>query len=155
VPLGGAWIGIRRWRRNRPRACAQCDATMIRAGEAADDEHLDGGQRLEEFLKSVDYDVWYCADCGHMRIERYPAWFSGHGSCPRCDYKTLKTTTTVLQSATTTSTGRKRIDYDCQHCGYENSETRTIPKKSKSSSGSGRSSFGGGSSSGGGASGSW
>jgi uncharacterized protein len=66
----------------------------------------------------------------------------------------MKTETTVLVSATTSSTGRKRIDYDCRHCGYHNQVFRVIPRKTKSS-GSGGGSFGGGSSSGGGASGSW
>ncbi len=156
VPLGGGALWLRRYRRNRPRACGQCGTTMERAGEAADDEHLDGGQRLEEYLESVDYDVWHCPDCGHMDIRRYAALFSGHGSCPSCSYRTLKTTSTVLVSATTSRSGKKRLDYHCRHCDHTDSEIRTIPKKSSSSSsGSGRSSFGGGSSSGGGASGSW
>ncbi|MDU8913462.1 TPM domain-containing protein [Aestuariicoccus sp. MJ-SS9] len=155
-PLGFAAFWLRRYFRNRPRACTQCGTMMIRAGEEADDEHLDGGQRLEEFLKSVDYDVWHCPGCGHMTINRYKGWFSGFSTCPECAYRTLETTSTVLQSATKTRTGRKRLDYDCRNCDYNDSEIRTIPKISdSSSSGSSRSSFGGGSSSGGGASGSW
>ena len=156
APLGAATLWIRRYLRNRPRPCDQCGTIMLRAGEEADDEHLDGGQRLEEYLQSVDYDVWHCPSCGHMTIKRYLGWFSGFSTCPECAYRTLDTTTTVLQAATKSSTGRKRIDYDCKNCSYTNSETRTIPKiTSSSSSGSSRSSFGGGSSSGGGASGSW
>lgn len=154
VPVGGIALMVRRYLRNRPRPCTQCRTMMIRAGETADDEHLDGGQRLEEFLKSVDYDVWYCPDCGHMDILRYKSLFSRFGACPRCNYRTMSTTSTVLQSATTSSTGRKKVEYNCQQCQYHNTEIRTIPKVSKSSGSSG-SSFGGGSSSGGGASGSW
>jgi len=155
APLAGFALWFRRYRRNRPRPCAQCRTITLRAGEEADDAHLDGGQRLEEFLKSVDYDVWHCPDCGHMDIIRYNSWFSSHGACPQCNYRTMSTTTTILESATTSSTGRKKLEYDCAHCHYHDTEIRTIPKVSKSSSGSGRSSFGGGSSSGGGASGSW
>jgi len=155
IPAGAALLWFRRYMRNRPRHCPDCRTIMLKAGEEADDAHLDGGQRLEEFLKSVDYDVWHCPDCGHMDINHYKSWFSAHGACPQCNYQTLSTKTTILQSATTSSTGRKQLDYDCAHCGYQDTETRTIPKVSKSSSGSSRSSFGGGSSSGGGASGSW
>lgn len=155
VPVAAIALFLRRWLRNRPRLCQSCGTLMLRAGEEADDEHLDGGQRLEEFLKSVDYDVWYCPDCGDMQINRYKNWFSSYGACRECGYKTLESHSTVLTEATKTSTGLKRVDYDCRHCGAEYSETRTIPKVSSSSSGSGRSSFGGGSSSGGGASGSW
>lgn len=155
APLAAFALWLRRYLRNRPRPCAQCNTAMSRAGETADDAHLDGGQRLEEYLKSVDYDVWHCPDCGHMDIIRYKSWFSSHGACPQCNYRTMSTTTTILQSATTSSTGRKKLEYNCAHCQYHDTEIRTIPKVSKSSSGSGRSSFGGGSSSGGGASGSW
>lgn len=155
APLGAAAFLFRRYMRNRPRPCTRCGTMMLRAGEEADDEHLDGGQRLEEYLKSVDYDVWGCPNCGHMTIERYLGWFSGYSTCPECAYRTLETSSTVLEHATKSSTGRKRVDYDCKNCDYADSEIRTIPKVSESSSGSSRSSFGGGSSSGGGASGSW
>lgn len=154
APLGGGLWWFRRYLRNRPRNCHDCGAPMVRAGEQADDEHLDGGQQLEEYLKSVDYDVWHCPDCGHMDIHRYKSWFSRYGACHQCNYRTMSTTSTVITAATTSNTGTKRLDYHCRHCGFEDREFRTIPKKSKSS-GSGRSSFGGGSSSGGGASGSW
>jgi uncharacterized protein len=154
VPAVGGWLGLRRYLRNRPRSCSACGTMMERLDEAADDDFLDDGQQTEEFVKSVDYDVWSCGSCGHMDIHGYKSWFSGHGNCPQCAYRTMKTETTVLVSATTSSTGRKRIDYDCRHCGYHNQVFRVIPRKTKSS-GSGGGSFGGGSSSGGGASGSW
>ncbi|MFC3615458.1 TPM domain-containing protein [Lutimaribacter marinistellae] len=155
IPLGGAALGLRHYLRVRPRPCPHCRVLMARMGEAADDEHLDGGQRLEEYLQSVDYDVWACADCDHKEIIRYPSLFSAHGTCPRCDYRTLASESTTLEAATTSSSGRKRVDYHCQQCDYEDSEIRTIPRKSSGGSGGSGGSFGGGSSSGGGASGSW
>lgn len=155
VPAAGAALALRRYLRRRPRPCPACGTLMHRLGEEADDAHLDGGQRLEEYLKSVDYDVWACDGCGHMDIHRYRNWLSGYGACPNCQYHTLSTTTEILRVATTSSTGQKRLTYDCENCGYHDTELRTIPRVSKSSSGSGRSSFGGGSSSGGGASGRW
>lgn len=155
VPLGAAAWGWRAWQRARPRDCPQCGTAMVRQAEDVDDAHLDGGQRLEEYVRSVDYDVWECPSCHAMEITRWPAWFSNYGTCPECNYRTLNSTTEILEHATTSSTGRKRIDYGCENCGHAFSETRTIPKVSKSSSGSSGSSFGGGSSSGGSASGSW
>lgn len=155
VPFAG-WgvMAFRRWRRNKPRQCPVHGTDMYRIEEFADDEHLEEGQRLEERLESIDYDVWRCDDCGHVTIEAYKAWFSSYGACPSCGYKTLEGDETILTHATTSSSGKKRIDYHCHHCGHAYSETRIIPRKSKSSSSSGGS-FGGGSSSGGGASGSW
>lgn len=152
----GAW-GLRAYLRRRPRDCAACGAGMFRQTEQADDAHLDGGQRLEEYIGSVDYDIWECPDCAALQISRHAAWLSKFGACGACGYKTLQTDTKVLKAATTSSTGLRRIDYSCRHCGFADSETRVVPKKSSSSSGSGsgRSSFGGGRSGGGGASGSW
>ena len=142
--------------RNRPRRCLDCGLSMARLSEQADDAHLDGGQKLEEYLSAVDYDVWACPDeaCGHLRIERWRNWFSPRRTCRSCGYRTMETNSHVIKPATTSSTGMKRLDYFCPHCDYRNSELRTIPRKSKSSGGGGGG-FGGGSSSGGGASGGW
>ncbi|NNU81170.1 TPM domain-containing protein [Halovulum dunhuangense] len=156
LPAWGAASAWRAWRRHRPRDCPDCGRAMVRqSDEALDDQHLSGGQRLEEFLASVDYDVWECPGCTHMEITRWPRIFSGHGTCKACGFRTLGSTTTVLESATKSREGRKRIDYACEQCGHAFTEERSIPRLSDSSSGSGRSSFGGGRSSGGGASGSW
>lgn len=145
---------FRRWQRNKPRICPVDGLKMTKLDEVWDDNHLQQGEITEESLKSVDYDVWVCGKCDHVTIEAYKAWFSQYGACRSCGYRTVEGDTTILESATTSSTGLKRIDYHCHHCGDAWSATRTIPKKSSSSSSSG-SSFGGGSSSGGGASGSW
>ncbi len=148
--------GFRRYLRNKPRICNICDRQMERLSEVADDAHLDQGQLVEESLKSKDYDVWYCRNDDHVMIEGYRRWFSAYSACPSCNYRTLHSHRTVLNAATTSSTGSARIDYDCQNCDYTDTETVTIPMISKtSSSSSSGGSFGGGSSSGGGASGSW
>lgn len=155
VPVAALGVrATRRWMRDKPRVCPVDGTEMTRLDEVWDDSHLQEGQITEERLKSVDYDVWVCAKCDHVTVEAYKAWFSSYGACRSCGYKTVEGDTTILQSATTSSTGLKRIDYHCHNCGDRWSATRTIPKKSSSSSSSG-SSFGGGSSSGGGASGSW
>lgn len=156
VLSGIAWWLYRRWSRYRKRRCPVDGTKMQLLAEHWDDKHLAKGERTEEELQSVDYDVWLCPDCEHLTIEAYKKWFSRFSACRSCNYKTLEGTTTILRSATTSRTGRKRIDYDCHNCSESYSVTKTIPKVSKSSSSSGgSSSFGGGSSSGGGASGSW
>ena len=162
LPIGGVlsgfgWWMYRRWARYRKRRCPVDGTKMQLLAEHWDDKHLNEGERTEEELKSVDYDVWLCPDCEHLTIEAYKSWFSRFSACRACNYKTLEGTTTILSHATTSSTGSKRIDYECHHCNEHYSVRKVIPKVSKSSSSSsgGSSSFGGGSSSGGGASGSW
>lgn len=152
---GLAFRLYRRWKRNKPRICPIDGAKLRRLEEHEDDEYLEDGQRMEESLKSVDYDVWICDECGHRTIESYKSWFSNYGACRSCNYRTLEGEETIVESATTSSTGLKRIDYHCKHCNDRYHTHVTIPKKSKSSSSSSSGGFGGGSSSGGGASGSW
>lgn len=154
VASGGGALGIRRYRRNRPRHCDICGRVMVRLDETSDDNWLEHGQIVEENLQSKDYDVWYCRHDDHVMIEGYRGWFSSYSACPNCRYRTLHSNRTVITSATTSSTGKARVDYSCRNCDHESTEYVTISRKSSSSSSSGGS-FGGGSSSGGGASGSW
>ena len=125
---------------------------------------LQEGQRLEESLKSVDYDVWQCPNCQHHEVVPYVAWFSRYKKCPQCDHRAMEVNSTVVRQPTYTSTGLRRQQYDCRNCNYVNTTESVIPRLQRStshssssgrSSSSSRSSFGGGRSSGGGRSGKW
>lgn len=156
-------FGGRHYWRNRKRYCPNCDAEMSRLDEIADDLYLNDGQRKEEIIKSVDYDVWHCSACGTQTIDAYNNWFSSYKKCPQCQRRTMTVDRTTIDSPTYTSTGTGRETRDCKHCDYHHESTYTIPRleksensgSSSSSSSSSGSSFGGGRSSGGGASGSW
>lgn len=147
---------FRKWKRNKPRICPVDGTKMQKLGEANDDAYLKEGEQVEERLKSVDYDVWVCQSCDHRTVEAYKSWFSKYGACRTCQFKTLEGDSTIVTSATTSSTGLKRVDYHCKNCDDRYHTHVTIPRKSESSSSSSSSGgSGGGSSSGGGASGSW
>lgn len=162
-------VGVQGWLRNRPRDCPQCGARMARLDEAGDDVYLDSGQKLEELLRSVDYDVWKCGTCGNHLLLPYPRWFSGASACPSCRYRTAQTTTTMLQQATYDHGGSKEVIRDCRNCGFHDRDVVYTPQLTRptvsvstsssrsfsSSSSGGGTSSGGGFSSGGGASGSW
>jgi uncharacterized protein len=158
--IGSTGYGVklwRRWLRLKPRTCSICGRKMRRLAEFEDDSYLAQGQQVEEALKSVDYDVWYCPYDDHTKIEGYKGWFSSYSACPKCNHITMYSTRTVLTSATTSRSGKARVDYNCKNCKHEYDEMVTIPRITKSSSSSGGSGggFSGGSSSGGGAGGSW
>jgi uncharacterized protein len=154
IGLGGLVAGgavLRRYLRNRPRRCKACGTMMTRLEETADDQHLTTGEKVEERVGSVDYDVWSCR-CGQTLKLRYGTLFTSYGRCKQCQSKTLKVTTTTLVSATTSSEGRARVDERCAHCNYSNTYERSIPRVQERSSSSSSSR---GSSSGRGSSGSW
>lgn len=155
--------------RNEPRSCPQCSSELTRLDEKGDDLFLDEGQRKEEKLGSIDYDVWHCSKCDHVKVFPYDAFFTSYSACPSCSYKTYHTVgDRTLVSPTCSSSGKGERDYKCEHCGHRRTESYTIPQRdcSKSSSSSGGSSyrssggggggsFGGGRSGGGGAGGGW
>ncbi|MEM9817420.1 MAG: TPM domain-containing protein [Cyanobacteria bacterium P01_D01_bin.6] len=141
------------WNRQRSRQCPTCQLEMRRLAESEDDRYLEPGERREESLRSVDYDVWLCPSCGYHTTLPYKNLFSRHKNCANCSHKTLFESRRTLVRPTYTSTGTAEITQDCKHCGHHNVYTRTIPRKKRSSSS--RGSSGGGRSSGGGASGSW
>jgi len=166
--VGAAGFGIQRYLRYRKRRCPDCQTNMLRLDEISDDVYLTSGQKVEELLNSIDYDVWKCPHCNVHELYRYRRWFSGVKQCPDCTYRTLSVMSTTLEHPTYDSTGRKRVTKDCQHCDYRYETIVVIPKKTppsddddssfsfgSSSSRGSSSSFGGGRSSGGGASGSW
>lgn len=159
IALGfvGTGLGVREAVRRWPRKCKKCQVPMERLGEQADDRFLSEGEKVEERLGSVDYDVWSCPECHEARKLRWGAILSSYSRCTSCSFRTLSTTTRTLQSATQYSTGLAEVTENCAHCGFHNRYTRVIPRRpkpsSRSSSGGGRSSRG--SSSGRGSSGSW
>jgi uncharacterized protein len=143
------------WNRHRSRTCSKCGTKMVRLDERQDDKSLNRGQRKEEALGSVDYDVWQCPSCSAELVNRYSNHFSQYCTCPACDYKTLKEKSRTIRRPTYSSTGQREIKQTCSYCNYRGKRYETIPKRTRSSSSSSSSHGGGGSSSGGGASGSW
>ena len=150
--------------RSAPMDCPKCGKVMNRLGEADDDQFLSKGQRAEEKIDSIDYDVWVCGSCDEELTLSYDNLDSKATECPECHFKTYKFTKRVTTvQATTSHSGEGFTYHNCMNCGYEKKEKFTIAKISTSSSSSSsssgssssRSSSSGGSSGGGGAGSSW
>lgn len=128
--------GGRSWWRRRPRTCPTCRKPMVRLGEAEDDAHLSSGERVEERLGSVDYDVWHCADCNQAIKLRWGAFTTQYGRCRQCGSVTKSSSTTTIQAASYTSGGLVQVDEHCAHCDHRSSFTRSTPMLQQSSSSS-------------------
>lgn len=157
LAAGGAvavsgFLALGRWKRYHKRSCPQCRVDMERLDEQADDRYLSAGQRTEESIRSIDYDVWLCRSCGHHDVINYNRLGSGYQTCPGCGHRTMRVTSRTLIAPTEHSTGTAEVDEACQFCDRTHHYTRTLARVTPSSSSS---SDGGGQSSGGGASGSW
>jgi len=164
--LYGIARGIGHYLRFRPRPCPKGHGNMRLLSEEEDDTEIGEGERFEEQIKSVNYDVWRCPAPGcseRLVIPRKNRW-SGYSDCPDCHRRTLTSSTVTLVAATQSSTGLEERTTTCAFCKTSRT-TRHVtpvlpppPPPSSSSSGSSSgdssgssSSFGGsGSTSGGG-----
>lgn len=165
-----AHISVQRARK-KARACKHCATGLVLLDELGDDVYLDDGQKVEEYLNSVDYDVWKCPNCNEHELYRIVNRFRSYKPCPDCNYRTSYVQSKQLVAATCYSGGEKEISETCKRdsCGFHKVRIVSTPRRdctkkastafsSSSSSFSSRSSsssFGGGKSSGGGSSGKW
>ncbi len=146
--LGGGAAALRRRKWKHDRTCPECGELMEMLPEDEDDEHLTEGQQTEEAIGSIDWEYWYCTKDEFGRLLANQKWFSGYGPCPKCDNRTLSSTSSTLEAATQYSTGLREVVKDCAHCNYHRRTTHIIPRLPEPSSSSSSSSFGGGSSGG-------
>ena len=160
----GLLIGGRYYMRYRPRHCKACSEEMIRLEEDQDDQFLNDAERTEEFLGSVDYDIWACLKCEEVEKIRYGKLLTRYSKCPKCWYVTVLKIKKTLVRANYIRGGKVMVVEDCKSCDFHKNYTYRTPKRVKSSSssssgssfgGGGGSGFSGGSSSGGGAGGGW
>lgn len=138
------------------------------------DENVDGvpyltpGQRKEETIKALDYDIWLSTDGKEHVIKAWRAEkYTGYSECPSCGFRAYKMDKQVtIKAATYRNEGQAKIINECSFCKkteFIKSITLAMLVRSNSSSGSSSSgsssssssSWGGGSSSGGGTGGSW
>lgn len=156
---------LEKWR-NQVRFSEKTGLEMRKLSESEDDQYLEKGQVTEEQVKSIDYDVWITDEPDDILILSYKTWFTKYNSCNACGYKTWYLVyDKTISSATYSSSGTGEKKKACAHCKHQDITRYTIPRKVRSSSGSGGGgfssggssggSFGGGSFGGGGSSSSW
>ncbi len=159
-----------RWRaRNKPVTCEVCGHKMKKLGEAEDNELLSPAQDLEEKLKTVDYDVWVCPECGSVERYPFPQRQSTFTECPQCHTIAMcEVRDHTLVPATTRREGTGEKEYECMYCHHVRRKRYRIPRKEappvvvlpgigggRGGGGGFGGGFGGGATGGGGASGGW
>jgi uncharacterized protein len=120
---GGAYGGLRgvaelraRFRR-RPRPCPRGHGPMSRLVAEVEEAALTPGQRTEEQIDSVDYDVWACARCDERLLLPY-AGTRRFTKCPACANKTLWRERRLLVEPTRLAGGLDEIRRTCAHCDW-------------------------------------
>jgi uncharacterized protein len=126
--VAGAVGAMRAGRRRKPRPCPRGHGPMTLLDEVADDAELSAGQRAEERIGSVDYDVWACAACDERLVIPYTRLWSAISGCPQCGFRTVQRATHTIRTASTARTGLEETRLDCAHCGWSKTTLRETPR---------------------------
>lgn len=96
--------------------------------ESEEDVHLDEGQRAEEKIFSVDYDVWVDEDSDYVKVEKYRGHLHAEKS-PTCGYYTLRVIREeIIESPTTEREGTLVKHYQCSYTGYKTQKVFNIAR---------------------------
>lgn len=107
--------------------CKKCNNKMHRLNEKDDDKYLSEKQIMEEHVKSKDYDVWLCDNCGNTDIFAYDNSLTQYSVCPNCGGKTMyMASDTIVALATVSHDGKGRKTYTCKNCGHSHYTDYTI-----------------------------
>ena len=146
--------------------CKNCGALTKLLSETNDNKYLTLEQSFEEKIKSVDYDVFLCENCGRVEINKYNEKHK-YSDCPQCGTRSFCLANSYIAIRPTYVSKGLRVNVKrCKYCGFQQEDSVSIPRLTHTSSGgfggssfgggrSGGGSFGGGRSGGGGATSSW
>ena len=142
-------IFAKRLRHQRVR-CKNCGTLTKLLSETNDNKYLTLEQSFEEKIKSVDYDVFLCENCGRVEINKYNEKHK-YSDCPQCGTRSFCLANSYIATRPTYVSKGLRVNVKrCKYCGYQQEDSVSIPRLTHTSSGGfGGSSFGGGRSGGG------
>lgn len=121
---------FRRSLRYAAPVCGLCGIEMKVLSEEEEDAYLTENQQAEENLRSVDYDVWICPQCGAKKIFSYSdARSNTYRRCPNCgSHSYRKVREIIVTPPTATSNGKGVKLYYCDVCKTEKRVEFVIPK---------------------------
>jgi len=114
--------------RTHPINCEKCGTKMARLSEATEDEYLTPAQQTEENIRSVDYDVWRCEQCGNTDVLAFDQ-NSAYTPCPYCHAKTFYLAQDrIIRNTSAFSAGQGEKIYTCKNCNKIMTRPYTIPQ---------------------------
>lgn len=122
-----ACMGVMLMIRGARRKCPHCRVAVQRLNREAAAACLDAGQRREQAVGSMRYTVWMCPVCENREIVSQPRR-GRRAPCPECSFHTLRVDRETLQSPTHQEEGIRRVEMDCDHCGWHDETMLALPR---------------------------
>ena len=117
-----------RARRSRIK-CDRCSNKMKKLSDKDGKQYLQPYQSLEKRLRSKDYDVWLCNNCGNTRVYGFDYRFTPYSTCEVCKAKTKSMVKErVVKNPTLLNEGLGQKEYLCRNCGNRTNKQYRIPK---------------------------
>ena len=114
--------------RTHPIACEKCGHKMVRLSEATEDAYLTPAQQTEESIRSVDYDVWRCDQCGNTDVLSFDQ-NSAYTDCPYCHAKAFYLAQNrIVRNASSFADGQGEKIYTCKNCNKIMTRPFIIPQ---------------------------
>ena len=124
--------------RYKPRISPTTGKPMKMLSESEEDVHLDEGQRAEEKIFSVDYDVWVDEASDYVKVEKYKGYLHAEKS-PTCGYYTLRVVREeIIESPTVEREGTLVKHYECSYSGYKTQRVFNIARLKATPEGAGK-----------------
>lgn len=119
--------------RHKPRISPKSGKPMKLLSEEEEDVHLDDGQRAEENIFSIDYDVWVDEASDYVNIEKYKGHLHAEKS-PTCGYYTLRVVREeIIESPTVEREGTLVKHYECSYTRYKTQRVFNIARLKEAS----------------------
>jgi hypothetical protein len=120
--------------KHRPRLCQDCKTPVEYLKLNNLKQFLTEKEQFAQKLNSINitHSHDHCAKCSpapareNLLFRITPQ--NDYSRCLKCTTVARKTTTTILQEATTSNTGKELISQDCAYCQDHSEQTRTIPQ---------------------------
>lgn len=120
VALAAGWRGARRC-----RVCSRMTTVLRGAARRA---ALDDGERAEERVGSVRYEVRACPEHGPLKIA-HAGRERGYEPCPGCSRRTARKRWQAIRDATFEQEGLRLHVQRCEHCGHEAIRDKVLPRR--------------------------
>ncbi len=115
--------------RRRRRYCTNCKQMMVELPPGQATERLTRAQRHEHDAGSMTFQVYQCEGCSRTRTFERSKMNSKAKVCPSCGFRTVETSSRIVQEPTHDSHGFRELTDECRNCSHKSHRQVVVNRK--------------------------